>query len=51
VFAIPMTWFEGELMFYLIYLYPFAFMLHFLPVDSPVILARIWLIMLIIVLG
>jgi hypothetical protein len=30
VFAIPMSWFEVELVFYLLYLYSFAFMLHFL---------------------
>jgi hypothetical protein len=30
VFVIPMTWFEGELVFYLVYLYPFASLLHFL---------------------
>jgi hypothetical protein len=30
VFAIPMAWFEGELVFYHVYLYPFAFLLHFL---------------------
>jgi hypothetical protein len=29
VFAIPMAWFERELVFYLLYLYPFAFLLHF----------------------
>jgi hypothetical protein len=29
VFANLMTWFEGELMFYLVYLYPFTFLLHF----------------------
>jgi hypothetical protein len=33
VFAIPMTWFEGELMICLVYLYPFAFLLHFLHIH------------------
>jgi hypothetical protein len=30
VFDIFMAWFEGELVCYLVYLYPFAFLLHFL---------------------
>jgi hypothetical protein len=30
MFVIHMTWFEREFVFYLIYLYPFAFLLHFL---------------------
>jgi hypothetical protein len=55
VFAILMAWFEGEFMFYLVYLYPFAFPLYFLHTHlsylaSLVILACIWLIMLITVL-
>jgi hypothetical protein len=29
VFAIPMAWFEGELVLYLIYLYLLLFLLHF----------------------
>jgi hypothetical protein len=29
VFAILMAWFEGELVFYLVYLYAFSFPLHF----------------------
>jgi hypothetical protein len=29
VFAILMSWFEGELVLYLVYLYLFAFLLHF----------------------
>jgi hypothetical protein len=33
VFAILMTLFEGELVFYLVYLYPFAFLVHFLHVQ------------------
>jgi hypothetical protein len=56
VFAIPMAWSEGELMICLVDLYPFAFLLHFLHnhlshFASPVILACIFLIMLITVLG
>jgi hypothetical protein len=56
VFAILMAWFEGELVFYLISLYPFIFLLHFLHTHlsylaSLVILACIWLIMLITMLG
>jgi hypothetical protein len=56
VFAIPMAWFEGELVICFVYLYLFAFLLHFLHTHlshlvSPVILACICSIMLIIVLG
>jgi hypothetical protein len=56
VFAIPMAWFEGELVICLVYLYLFAFLLHFLHTHlshfaSPVILACICSIMLINVLG
>jgi hypothetical protein len=56
VFVIPMTWFDGELMICLVYLYLFAFLLHFLHTHlshlaSPIILACICSIMLIIVLG
>jgi hypothetical protein len=56
VFAICMAWFEGELVFYLVYLYFFAFLLHFLHTHlshfvSPIILACICLIMLITMLG
>jgi hypothetical protein len=29
VLAILMAWFERELVFYLVYLYPFDFLLHF----------------------
>jgi hypothetical protein len=29
VFAILMAWFEGEHVFYIVYLYPFVFLLHF----------------------
>jgi hypothetical protein len=57
VFAILVAWFEGEFVFYLVYLYPFAFLVHFLHIHlklsiaSPVILAYIWLIMLVIMVG
>jgi predicted PurR-regulated permease PerM len=55
VFAILMAWFEREFVFYLVYLYHFAFLLHFLYTHlnhfgSPGILACICLIMLIDVL-
>jgi hypothetical protein len=33
VFAIPMAWFEGELVIFLVYLYHFAFLLHFLHIH------------------
>jgi hypothetical protein len=51
VFAILMAWFEAKLVFYLVYLYPFAFLLHFLHTrlsypTSLVILVCIWMIML-----
>jgi hypothetical protein len=56
VLAIPMAWFEGELVICLVHLYLFAFLLHFLHTylshfASPVILACICSIMLITVLG
>jgi uncharacterized membrane protein YjdF len=56
VFAILKAWFEGEFVFHLVYLYLFAFLLHFLHTHlsypvSPIILACIWMIMLVIVLG
>jgi hypothetical protein len=57
VFAIRMAWFEGELVFYLVYLYPFAFFFVFssykpkLSIASLVILACIWMITPVIVLG
>jgi hypothetical protein len=49
-------WFEGEFVIYLVYLYLFAFLLHFLHTHlshfvSLLILACICLIMLITVLG
>jgi hypothetical protein len=57
VFAIPVAWFEGELMFYLIYTLSYfhriAFLSYFsnLPIASLSILACIWLTMLVIMLG
>jgi hypothetical protein len=56
VFTITMDWFEGELVICLVYVYLFSFQLHFLHTHlsyfaSPVILACICLIILIIVLG
>jgi hypothetical protein len=56
VFAIPMAWFEGEHVICLVYLYHIAFLLHFLHTHlshlaSPIILACICSIILIIVLG
>jgi hypothetical protein len=56
VFAISMAWFEGELMICLVYLYLFAFLLHFLHTHlshlaSPIILACICSTMLITMLG
>jgi hypothetical protein len=56
VFAIPMTWFDGELVICFVYLYLFDFLLHSLHTHlshlaSPVILACICSIMLITVLG
>jgi hypothetical protein len=56
VFNIPMTWFEGELVFYLVYtlsyLHRIAFhlYLHNLPIVSLIMLACIWLTMLVTVL-
>jgi hypothetical protein len=56
VFAIPMTWFEGEPVIFLVYLYLFSFLLHFLHTHlshlaSHDILACICSIILITVLG
>jgi hypothetical protein len=50
LFVIPMAWFEGELVIYLVYFYPFAFPSHFLHTHlshfaSLVILAYICSIM------
>jgi hypothetical protein len=33
VFVIPMVWFEGKLVFYLVYFISFSFLLHFLHVH------------------
>jgi hypothetical protein len=33
VFTIRMAWFEGKFVLYLVYLYPFAFLLHFLHIQ------------------
>jgi hypothetical protein len=57
VFAIPMAQFEGKLVFYLVYtlsyLHRIAFHLYLpnLPIASLIMLACIWLIMLVTVLG
>jgi hypothetical protein len=56
VFAVPMTWIEGQLVISFVYLYLFTFLLHFLHTHlnhlaSSVILACIYSIMLITVLG
>jgi hypothetical protein len=57
VFAIPMAWFEGEFVFYLVYtlsyLHHIAFYsyLHNLPTDSLIMLACIWLTILVTMLG
>jgi hypothetical protein len=55
VFAIPMAWFEEELMFYLVYslsyLYRIAFHSYLpnLSIVSLIMLVCIWLTMLVIV--
>jgi hypothetical protein len=57
VFAIPMAWFVGELVFYLVYTLSYLHRIAFhsylsnLPFASPIILVCIWLTMLVIVLG
>jgi hypothetical protein len=57
VFAIPMAWFEGELVFYLIYTLSYLHRTAFhsclpnLPIASLIMLACIWLTMLVTVLG
>jgi hypothetical protein len=57
VFAITMGWFEGELVFYLVYTLFYLHRIAFhsyqsnLLIASPIILACIWLTALIIVLG
>jgi hypothetical protein len=57
VFAIPMAWFEGELVFYLIYTLSYPHRIDFhsyvpnLPIASLIMLPCIWLTMLVTVLG
>jgi hypothetical protein len=55
LFLIPMAWFEGELVLYLVYTLSYfhriASYLPKLSIASLVILACIWLIMLVIMLG
>jgi hypothetical protein len=57
VFAIPMAWFEGELVFYLVYTLSYCHRIVFhsylpnLPIASLIILVCIWLNMLVIILG
>jgi hypothetical protein len=57
VFAIPMAWFEGELVFYLVYTPSYLHRIVFhsylpnLPIASLIMLTCIWLTMLVTVLG
>jgi hypothetical protein len=57
VFAIPMAWFEGQLLFYLVYTLSYLHCNAFhsylpsLPIASLIMLACIWLTMLVIMLG
>jgi hypothetical protein len=57
VFAIPMAWFEGELMFYLVYTlsYFFCITIHSylpnLPIASLIMLTCIWLTIFVTMLG
>jgi hypothetical protein len=52
VFAIPMAWFEGGLVICFVYLYLLLFLhTHLSHLVSPVILACLYSIMLITVLG
>jgi hypothetical protein len=57
VFAIPMAWFEGELVFYLVYTLSYLYRIAFhsylpnLPIASLIMLTCIWLTMLVTVLG
>jgi hypothetical protein len=57
VFAIPMAWFEGELVFYLVYTLSYLHRITFhsylpnLPIASLIMLACIWLTMIVTVLG
>jgi hypothetical protein len=41
VFAILMTWFEGEFVFYHVYLHRFAFLLHFLHIHLSYLLLHL----------
>jgi hypothetical protein len=56
VFAIPMAWFEGELVFYLVYTLSHLHLIAFhsylpnLHITSLIMLACIWLTMLVTVL-
>jgi hypothetical protein len=57
VFAIPMVWCEGELVFYLVYTLSYLHRISFhsylpnLPIVSLIILVCICLTMLVIMLG
>jgi hypothetical protein len=57
MFTIPMAWFEGELVFYLVYTLSYLHRIAFhsylpnLPIASLIMLACIWLTMLVTVLG
>jgi hypothetical protein len=57
VFAIPMAWFEGELVVYLVYTLSYLHRITFhsylpsLPIASLIMPACIWLTMLVIMLG
>jgi hypothetical protein len=57
VFAIPIAWFVGGLVFYLVYTLSYLHRIAFhsyvpnLPFASPIIIVCIWLTMLVIVLG
>jgi hypothetical protein len=56
VFAIPMAWFEGELVFYLVYTLSYLHHIAFhsclpnLPIASLIMLAFVWLTMLVTLL-
>jgi hypothetical protein len=57
MFAIPMAWFEGELVFYLVYTLSYIHRIAFysylpnLPITSLIMLACIWLTMVVTVLA
>jgi hypothetical protein len=57
VFVIPMAWFEGGLVFYLIYTLPYLYCIAFhsylpnLPIASLIMLVCSWLTMLVTLLG